>query len=40
MDPASLRIDEKIKELGDRRRLRLARVREIIHEVEPAIVEE
>ena len=33
-------IDEKIKELGDWRGKTLARVREIIHEADPEIVEE
>src|SRR5512135_819254 len=37
---ASSSIDEKIKELGDWRGKTLARVREIIHEADPAIVEE
>src|SRR4051794_29778297 len=40
MDSASTLIDEKIKELGDWRGKMLARVREIIHEADPAIVEE
>jgi hypothetical protein len=37
--PSAL-IDEKIKELGDWRGKTLARVREIIHEADPEIVEE
>jgi hypothetical protein len=37
---ASALIDEKIKELGDWRGKRLAKVREIIHEADPDIVEE
>ena len=37
---ASARIDEKIKELGDWRGKTLAKVREIIHEADPEIVEE
>ena len=40
MESASALIDEKIKELGDWRAKMLARVREIIHEADPAIVEE
>src|SRR5437868_15528367 len=38
--PASALIDEKIKELGDWRGKMLAKVREIIHEVDPEILEE
>jgi predicted aspartyl protease len=37
---ASALIDEKIKELGDWRERTLAKVREIIHEADPEIVEE
>ena len=37
---ASAFIDEKIKELGDWRGKMLARVRAIIHEADPEIVEE
>ena len=37
--PSAL-IDEKIKELGDWRGKMLAKVREIIHEADPEIVEE
>jgi hypothetical protein len=37
---ASALIDEKIKELGDWRGKTLAKVRKIIHEVDPEIVEE
>lgn len=37
---ASALIDEKIKKLGDWRGDTLARVREIVHEAEPEIVEE
>jgi hypothetical protein len=40
MESASALIDEKIKELGDWRGKTLAKVREIIHEVDPEIVEE
>jgi hypothetical protein len=40
MESASARIDEKIKELGDWRGKMLARVRNIIHEADPEIVEE
>ena len=40
MESASARIDEKIKELGDWRGRTLARVRELIHEADPGIVEE
>ena len=38
--PASALIDERIKELGDWRGKMLARVRAIIHEADPEIVEE
>jgi len=37
---ASAFIDEKIRELGDWRGKMLARVREVIHEADPEIVEE
>ena len=37
---ASARIDQKIKELGDWRGKTLAKIREIIHEADPEIVEE
>src|SRR2546421_10465644 len=40
MESASALIDEKIKELGDWRGKMLAKVREIIHQAEPEIVEE
>jgi hypothetical protein len=40
VESASAFIDEKIKELGDWRGKTLARVREIIHEADPEIVEE
>ena len=40
MESASALIDEKIKELGDWRGKTLARVRKIIHEADPEIVEE
>ena len=40
MESASAFIDEKIKELGDWRGKMLAKVREIIHEADPEIVEE
>jgi hypothetical protein len=40
MEPASALIDEKIKELGDWRGKTLAKVRTIIHEADPEIVEE
>lgn len=40
MESASTRIDEKIKELGDWRGQTLARVRELVHEADPEIVEE
>ena len=39
-DSASALIDAKIKELGDWRGKTLARVREIIHEADPEVVEE
>jgi hypothetical protein len=40
MESASALIDEKIRELGDWRGKTLARVREIIHQADPEIVEE
>jgi hypothetical protein len=40
MESASARIDEKIKGLGDWRGKTLAKVRAIIHEADPEIVEE
>jgi hypothetical protein len=40
MQSASALFDEKIKELGDWRAKTLARVREIVHAADPAIVEE
>jgi hypothetical protein len=40
VESASALIDEKIKELGDWRRKMLAKVRGIIHEADPEIVEE
>src|SRR5436853_5076318 len=40
VESASALIDEKIKELGDWRGRALAKVREIIHEADPEIVEE
>ncbi|HYK36255.1 DUF1801 domain-containing protein [Alloacidobacterium sp.] len=40
MESASVFIDEKIKELGDWRGKTLAKVRTIIHEADPEIVEE
>jgi len=40
MESASRLIDEKIKELGDWRGTMLAKVRAIIHEADPAIIEE
>src|SRR6266481_4801939 len=40
MEPASAFIDQKIKELGDWRGRTLAKVRGIIHEADPEIVEE
>ena len=39
-ESASERIDQRIKELGDWRGEMLAKVRKIIHEVDPEIVEE
>jgi len=40
MESASALIDEKIKELGDWRGKMLAKVRSILHEADPEIVEE
>jgi hypothetical protein len=40
MESASQLIDAKIKELGDWRGKTLARVRELVHEADPEIVEE
>jgi hypothetical protein len=40
MEPASAFIDQKIKELGDWRGKTLAKVRDIIHQADPEIVEE
>ena len=40
MEPAAARIDQKIKELGDWRGKMLAKVRTLIHEADPEIVEE
>jgi hypothetical protein len=40
MEPASASIDEKIKQLGDWRGKTLARVRTIIHQADPEIIEE
>ena len=40
VESASALIDEKIKELGDWRGKTLAKVRELIHEADPGIVEE
>ena len=40
VESASALIDERIKELGDWRGKTLARVRDIIHETDPGIVEE
>ena len=40
VESASAFIDEKIKELGDWRGKTLAKVRDIIHEADPEIVEE
>jgi hypothetical protein len=40
VESASTLIDEKIKELGDWRGKMLAKVREIIHDADPEIVEE
>jgi hypothetical protein len=38
--PASVRIDNKIAELGDWRGKTLSRMRELIHETDPDVVEE
>jgi hypothetical protein len=40
MQPASAFIDEKIKQLGDWRGKTFAKVREIIHQADPEILEE
>lgn len=40
MESASARIDEKIKELGDWRGKMLAKMRGLIHQADPEIVEE
>ena len=40
MEPASTRIEQKIKELGDWRGKTLAKVRDLIHKADPEIVEE
>ena len=40
MESASVLLDRKIKELGDWRGKTLARVRALIHQADPAIVEE
>jgi hypothetical protein len=40
IESASALIDERIKELGDWRGKTLAKVREIVHEADPEIVEE
>jgi hypothetical protein len=40
MNSASVLIDERIKELGDWRGAMLARVRQLIHEADPDVVEE
>jgi hypothetical protein len=40
VEPASVFIDQRIKELGDWRGKMLAKVRTIIHEADPEIVEE
>ena len=40
VESASALIDEKIKELGDWRGKMLAKVREIVHQADPEIVEE
>jgi hypothetical protein len=40
MEDASALIDQRIKELGDWRGKTLARVREIIHDADPEIIEE
>ena len=37
---ASKRIDQRIADLGDWRGERLAEIRKLIHEVDPAVVEE
>jgi len=39
-DPASQRIDERIRELGDWRGAVLQRLRELVHEADPEVVEE
>ncbi len=38
--PSGILIDERIKELGDWRGKTLAKVREIVHEADPEILEE
>lgn len=40
LEPAARRITERIRELGDWRGERLARVRALIHEADPDVVEE
>ena len=40
MEPASAQIDQKIKELGDWRGKTLAKVRTLIHQADPEMVEE
>jgi hypothetical protein len=40
MEPAAVLIDQKIKELGDWRGKMLAKMRGLIHEADPLIVEE
>ena len=40
MEPASAFIDQKIKQLGDWRGKTLAKVRDLIHQADPEIVEE
>ena len=40
VETASVRIDQKVAELGDWRGKTLARVREIIHKADPEIIEE
>jgi hypothetical protein len=40
VEPASASIDQKIKELGDWRGKMLAKVRDVIHNADPEIVEE
>ncbi|HTV15759.1 MAG TPA: DUF1801 domain-containing protein [Acidobacteriaceae bacterium] len=40
MQSASTMIDEKVKQLGDWRGKTLARMRELIHEADPEIIEE